>query len=63
MAGFPNPGMIRLVFDRVLPKDIIKDTSVMLSYMGMINTMAHLQVGRAVIQSHPKPIRQVGLYR
>jgi len=42
--------MIRLVFDRVLPKDIIKDTSVILSYMGTINTIVHLQEGRAVIQ-------------
>ena len=49
MAELPNPGMIRAVFDRVLPKDIIKDTSGMLSYIGMINTMVHLQEGRAVI--------------
>jgi hypothetical protein len=49
MAGFPNQGVIRLVFDRVLPKDIIKDTSGMLFYIGMINTKVHLQEGRAVI--------------
>lgn len=37
------------MFDRVLRKDIIEDTSGMLSYMGMINTMVHLQEGLAVI--------------
>jgi len=36
------------VFDRVLPKGILKDTSGMLSYMGMINTMVYLQEGLAV---------------
>jgi len=49
MVGPPDPRIVGLLVNRVLPKDIIKDTSGMLSYMGMINTMAHLQEGRAVI--------------
>ena len=37
------------MFDRVLPKDIIKDISGMLSYMCTINTIVHFQEGLAVI--------------
>jgi len=40
---------VGLPLNRVLPKDIIKDTPVILAYMGIINTKVHLQEGRAVI--------------
>ena len=49
MVGPPDPRIVGLLVNRVLPKDIIKDTSGMLSYIGMINTRVHLQEGRAVI--------------
>jgi len=32
-----------------LRRDIIKDTSVILAYIGIINTIVHFQEGRAVI--------------
>ena len=45
----PDPRIVGLLLNRVLPKDIIKGTSGMLSYIGMINTMAHLWEGCAGI--------------
>ena len=49
MEGLPDPRILALLVNRVLRKDIIKDTSGILAYMGMINTMVHLQEGRAII--------------
>jgi hypothetical protein len=49
MEGLPDPRIVGLLINRVLRKDIIKDKSGILAYMGMINTMVHLQKGRAVI--------------
>ena len=49
MEGLPDPRIVGLLINRVLRKDIIKDTSGILAYMGMINTMVHLQEGRAII--------------
>ena len=49
MEGLLAPRIVGLLVNRVLRKDIIKDKSGILAYMGMINTMVHLQEGRAVI--------------
>ena len=49
MVGLPDPRIVGLLLNRVLRNDIIRDTSDMLSCMGMINTMVYLQEGLAVI--------------
>jgi len=49
MEGLPDPRIVGLLINRVLRKDIIKDTSGILAYMGMITAMVHLQEGPAVI--------------
>ena len=49
MEGLPDPRIVGLLINRVLRKDIIKDKSGILAYMGIINTIVHFQEGRAII--------------